>query len=234
MGLGNFIKEPSANNYYVPPPQLPAVVFSYPNSTFFRSQSSFDKYVIIALIVLGIISLIFKAFVEKNPSTLYLVLALLTFGYLETRYKFIEIFMTPEYVTTKYGFKKIKQKTAELHNYFILIRRETVKIGARHYSYCLYLIPQNTIAAAIGNEDVLSEIYVHNKHLPKNKFISRGSKSIKKQGGIQISPNIYTPENLKEYVEGINAQLTNPLPIVFGTEQVMLDYQTGKYKAKTH
>ena len=232
MGFGDFIKEPDAESYYVPPPQLPAVVFTFPGSTHTNTKKSFDQRIIFGLTFAVIAFLITSPLISPSPSS-FIAAALGAAIIISLEKRIHEVYLTSEYVVAKYGFRKRKEKTAELHSHFILINEETRTRHTNQYSYYAYLMPKSILPEGIIEDGAYIRISKQSRFLPKNMRISRELGSMYNEEKVPISPNIYTPENLKEYVEGINSQLSNPLPIVFGSEQVKLDYTTGKYKAKS-
>jgi hypothetical protein len=231
MKLGNSVEKPSVDSYYVPPPQLPAVVFN--SSTIFRSNSAFDKWLLIIILSVCFISTLTQAIANQDYNDLLLICILLSIAYLSIRIRHKEIILTSEYVIKKHGFNKSKQATLELHNFTILIKTETSTRGSNNYSYWVYLLPKILVSEdPIWDKNTLSKSCIRSKHFPNNFLTSAGLGNVQKKGGIPISIDIYTPENLKEYVKSINAQLSTPLPILFGDEQATLDYTTEKFKTK--
>lgn len=55
--------------------------------------------------------------------------------------------------------------------------------------------------------------------------------SFRKIDNIPLSPIIYCPTNLQEYVEAIQSQLSVPLNMVFSSEKIAIDFMTGEYQA---
>ena len=53
----------------------------------------------------------------------------------------------------------------------------------------------------------------------------------KKSASIILMTDILCPLNLKEWVESFQQQITTPLPVMFSSEVIKNDYQTGVYRS---
>lgn len=233
MGFGDFIKEPDPESYYVPPPQLPGVVRSDMSIKRGNGRSIFSQYLIIAIIAICFISGIVQGVIEQD----YIKLFVFFFFIIVICYIFLfkskEVYLTSEAVTVRYGFRKNKHRTESISDYFLLVNKANQAVGyvGKHYAYSVYLVPKKIIYTEINDGIVLSEDLFKKKAFSAKFALLRGWKNIEKHGGILFHHSICAPDNLKQYVEAIQSQVSVSLPVVFSSEQIKRDYTTGKYRS---
>ncbi|MCK5373784.1 MAG: hypothetical protein KAJ40_00720 [Alphaproteobacteria bacterium] len=222
-------KESNADNYYIPPPQLPGVVYRFPS---FPPHCNLDRRMIIFLCVLGVIG--FVELVATDPDMAVVIVILFMLGFFQIYYKSCETQLTPDYAIIKYGIRKRKQETVVLQDYFVSVNKAKrgYLYSGKNYAYCIWLIPKNILDTEIKDGSVFPEDFKKSKSFSAQVKVFQGRKDMRKKGGIRISPDMYSPDNVKKYVDSIQSQINGSLLVVFGSEQVALDYVTGTSQAK--
>lgn len=227
--MNNNIIDPN----YVPPPQLPGVVYCFPSIKRGNGRSIFNQYLAIAIMAFFMIFGFVQGLVEQDYIKLFIIffiIAVICYAFL---FESEEVYLTPESVTMKRGFRKRKQRTASVSDHFLLVNKADKAVGyvGKHYAYSVYLVPKKIIYTEINDGIVLSEDLFKKKAFSAKFALLRGWKNIEKHGGILFHHSICAPDNLKQYVEAIQSQVSVSLPVVFSSEQIKRDITTGKYRS---
>lgn len=213
-------------NNHTPPPQIPGEVYSSPP---------------IAIECAGIFAC-FGMFIwlqEISIETKTVLLVCLG-GLVISAYKYMpranKVYLDKTTLIKNFGLRS--QKSESLENYCIRISRYNIRSTlGNHYSYTVHLLAKSVTTHRLESGNILpTKIYIDIKKLispsgreKKTKIETHASSKVNM---IPLCTRIFTPKNLREFVEAIQAQTATTMPVIFDSEQTRADYESGQYRSK--
>ncbi len=142
-----------------------------------------------------------------------------------------KVYLTNKTLEITLGFNE--RQTIDLWDHYILIDEQRGGALGNVYSYKARLVSKDIAEPHLRDGNIFQMgWHIKHTHYKDTQNSEKQSKFVGRPNTIPLSPSIFTPENLKEYVESIQVQTTPPLHVIFTSEQLRKDYNTGQYRAK--
>lgn len=127
--------------------------------------------------------------------------------------------MTEKYVTVKFE-NGTEIKKSPLESYAIFVSKPPSKTNSYRYRVSLAKID------SLSHTDQHFAIPI--KTYKFGRFLLNTNHPLT---AITLIDDIFTPANLKEWIEGFQEQISAPLPLAFESEDLRSDYETGVYQS---